>query len=142
MCGFAGFLAPPGSNEAELVALATRMAAPLAPRGPDDAGAWADPAAGIALGFRRLAIIDVTADGRQPMHSASGRYVIAFNGEIYNYRALRRELGADRSTPAFRGRFRHRGPAGGRGALGARRGDLAVCGDVRLRLDFHGNKQD
>jgi asparagine synthase (glutamine-hydrolysing) len=69
------------------------MAATLAHRGPDDESAWADPGAGIALGFRRLAIIDTSPAGRQPMVSADGRYVIAYNGEIYNYRELRDELG-------------------------------------------------
>jgi len=61
-------------------------------RGPDDSGAWADVAAGIALGHRRLAIVDLSPEGHQPMRSVCGRYVISFNGEIYNFRALRREL--------------------------------------------------
>lgn len=68
------------------------MADRLAHRGPDDNGAWSDPAAGIGLGHRRLAIIDLTADGHQPMTSACGRYVIAYNGEIYNYPDIRAEL--------------------------------------------------
>jgi asparagine synthase (glutamine-hydrolysing) len=77
---------------AELKADASRMAAALVHRGPDDAGLWVDDEAGLALGFRRLAILDLSADGRQPMRSASGRYVIAFNGEVYNFRELRAEL--------------------------------------------------
>src|SRR5579885_823118 len=70
------------------------MAHALAHRGPDDAGAWVDAAAGVALGHRRLAIIDLSPEGHQPMLSADGRYVVVFNGEIYNYRALRQELAA------------------------------------------------
>jgi asparagine synthase (glutamine-hydrolysing) len=64
----------------------------LVHRGPDDGGTWIDADAGIALGHRRLSILDLSPQGRQPMLSASGRYVIAFNGEVYNYRALRSEL--------------------------------------------------
>ena len=72
--------------------LATRMALAIQHRGPDDAGAWADAQAGIALGHRRLSIVDLSAAGHQPMHSGSGRFVLAFNGEIYNHLALRAEL--------------------------------------------------
>ncbi|MCL5959901.1 MAG: asparagine synthase (glutamine-hydrolyzing) [Chloroflexi bacterium] len=81
-----------GESAAELSQLAARMAHTLAHRGPDDSGEWVDEEVGIALGFRRLAIIDLSPSGHQPMVSASGRYVIVFNGEIYNYRDLRREL--------------------------------------------------
>jgi asparagine synthase (glutamine-hydrolysing) len=70
------------------------MADAIAHRGPDDAGVWCDPAAGLALAHRRLAILDLSPAGHQPMASATGRYVIAFNGEIYNHQALRRELDA------------------------------------------------
>jgi asparagine synthase (glutamine-hydrolysing) len=68
------------------------MAEMLRHRGPDDDGAFVDPAAGLALGFRRLSILDLSQDGHQPMSSPSERYVIVFNGEIYNYRTLRTEL--------------------------------------------------
>ncbi len=81
--------------------IATRMATRIVHRGPDDAGAWADDNAGIALGFRRLSIVDLSPAGHQPMHSASGRYVISFNGEIYNHRTLRAEL--DPPPGGFRG---------------------------------------
>ena len=103
MCGLAGILGPPGAaGDDTLRATALRMADTLRHRGPDDGGAWSDAAAGVALGFRRLAIVDLSPEGRQPMASASGRYVLAFNGEIYNHRELRRELEAAGSGP-FRG---------------------------------------
>jgi asparagine synthase (glutamine-hydrolysing) len=68
------------------------MADTLIHRGPDDAGVWVDEHVGLALGHRRLAILDLSPAGHQPMVSASGRYVIAFNGEIYNHLALRDDL--------------------------------------------------
>ncbi len=68
------------------------MSARLVHRGPDDKGSWTEPSAGVAFGFRRLAIIDLTAQGHQPMSSASGRYTLVFNGEIFNYEQLRRPL--------------------------------------------------
>ena len=78
------------------------MADELLPRGPDDSGVYADEPAGLALGFRRLAIIDLSAAGHQPMTSASGRHIIVFNGEIYNSEALRADLLT--LGHAFRGR--------------------------------------
>src|SRR4051812_49822834 len=92
MCGFAGIFSAAGMAGDELARHASRMVAPIANRGPDDEGTWADERAGIALGFRRLAIIDLSPRGRQPMSSASGRFVIVFNGEIYNFAELRRTL--------------------------------------------------
>lgn len=92
MCGLAGILTTRPDRRASLDAALERLRAPLRHRGPDDDGAWADAAAGVGLGFRRLAILDLSPAGHQPMHSASGRWVIAFNGEIYNHRALRGEL--------------------------------------------------
>jgi asparagine synthase (glutamine-hydrolysing) len=68
------------------------MAATLVHRGPDDYGVWTDSASGIVLAHRRLSIVDLSPAGRQPMHSECGRYVIVFNGEIYNHRELRGQL--------------------------------------------------
>ena len=68
------------------------MIAPIQHRGPDDHGVWVGPDAGVALGFRRLAILDLSALGHQPMRSAGGRFTIIFNGEVYNHADLRREL--------------------------------------------------
>ena len=101
MCGVTGFLdfARAMSSEAQAAACG-RMTAALTHRGPDDTGMWADAAAGVAFGHRRLSIIDLSPLGHQPMVSGSGRYVITFNGEIYNFGRLRAEL----ATYPFRGR--------------------------------------
>lgn len=90
MCGIAGYLAdtPPPDAADRLRA----MVAAIAHRGPDGEGTWCDPAAGVGLAHRRLAILDLSHAGRQPMRSASGRYVLTFNGEIYNFAELRAEL--------------------------------------------------
>ncbi|MGH7495580.1 MAG: asparagine synthase (glutamine-hydrolyzing) [bacterium] len=103
MCGICGFVdSPPDLSAEELHACATRMSGCLRHRGPDDAGSWVDAEAGIALGHRRLSIIDLSPLGHQPMCSASGRYVIIFNGEIYNFKILRVEL--EGLGHGFRGR--------------------------------------
>lgn len=94
MCGLAGFWQPSPASAASLEARARPMASALAHRGPDDAGFWCEPAAGLALAHRRLAILDLSAAGHQPMASASGRYILAFNGEIYNHLHLRHHLEA------------------------------------------------
>lgn len=101
MCGIAGFLEAPSGENLALSARAVAMADTLRHRGPDDAGVWTDATAGIALAHRRLSIIDLSPEGHQPMVSACGRYVIAFNGEIYNFRDVRREL--EGSGSRFRG---------------------------------------
>jgi asparagine synthase (glutamine-hydrolysing) len=92
MCGIAGLFLRRPEPEASLRARAVAMAQAVAHRGPDGAGAWVDAACGIALAHRRLAIIDLSPGGTQPMASSCGRYVIAYNGELYNYRTLRDEL--------------------------------------------------
>jgi asparagine synthase (glutamine-hydrolysing) len=94
MCGIAGAWSFGGAEDETLRRRAKAMADLLRHRGPDDEGVFTDAAAGIALGFRRLAIVDLTQAGAQPMVSASGRYVIVFNGEVYNHRRLANELGA------------------------------------------------
>src|SRR5579875_2927058 len=68
------------------------MAAPLAHRGPDGEGVWCDPGAGLCLGHRRLAIIDLSPAGHQPMVSADSRWVITYNGECYNAQEIRSAL--------------------------------------------------
>ena len=92
MCGITGFWEVPSRPLGELNEMARRMANAIAHRGPDDLGAWSDPQAGIALGHRRLSIIDLSPAGHQPMTSSTGRFVIVFNGEIYNHLELRTEL--------------------------------------------------
>jgi asparagine synthase (glutamine-hydrolysing) len=92
MCGFAGLLTTVGLGSDELTAHATQMIGPLVHRGPDDSGLWTDAPAGVALGFRRLAIIDLSPNGHQPMWSPSRRFVTVFNGELYNFAELRTEL--------------------------------------------------
>lgn len=91
MCGITGFWQ--NSLSADLARDALRaMTTRLAHRGPDDSGTLLDDSGGLGLGHRRLSIIDLSAEGRQPMRSASGRFVIVFNGEIYNFEELRAEL--------------------------------------------------
>ncbi|MHB8256213.1 MAG: asparagine synthase (glutamine-hydrolyzing) [Acidiferrobacterales bacterium] len=93
MCGIAGFVDPSrNASKIDHRGLADSMAVTLAHRGPDDQGVWIDAAVGIGLVHRRLAIIDLSPAGHQPMRSASGRYCVCFNGEIYNFLELMKEL--------------------------------------------------
>lgn len=99
MCGLTGLLSPtPGDNVSRQVA---QMTARLFHRGPDDGGVWAE--GGIGLGHRRLAILDLSVTGAQPMHSECGRYVLAYNGEVYNHLNLRKALEALNAAPQWRG---------------------------------------
>lgn len=103
MCGITGFIeCGKRSSSREREAIATAMHKAIAHRGPDDSDVWQDPDAPIALAHRRLAIIDLSPEGHQPMTSASGRYVTVYNGEIYNFPELRAQLEA--LGHAFRGR--------------------------------------
>src|SRR5271170_5911795 len=104
MCGISGFLDLNYLNSAsELRSIAMRMADTLRHRGPNDAGVWADAEAGVALSMTRLSILDLSPAGHQPMESSSGRYLIVFNGEIYNFDDLGAELSASEPDQSFRG---------------------------------------
>jgi asparagine synthase (glutamine-hydrolysing) len=93
VCGFAGFVGGyTNLPVSEWETVLHNMGAQIAHRGPDDAGAWIDPNARVGLVHRRLSILDLSSAGHQPMLSASGRFVIAFNGEIYNHLVLREEI--------------------------------------------------
>ena len=102
MCGLAGFFSGAWPGVAAPVRLKA-MTDAIAHRGPDSEGQWLDADAAIALGHRRLAIVELSAAGAQPMLSASGRYVLAFNGEIYNHLDMRAELEQSGRAPAWRG---------------------------------------
>jgi asparagine synthase (glutamine-hydrolysing) len=91
MCGITGFWQSKRAQDQPAETLRA-MAATLAHRGPDDSGIFYDES-GIGLGFRRLSVIDLSPQGHQPMFSASGRYVMVFNGEVYNFEEIRAELG-------------------------------------------------
>ena len=94
MCGITGFLNTSRDQAPdELERVVQAMSGCLRHRGPDDAGAWVDAESGVALAHRRLSVLDTSALGRQPMRSADGRFVIILNGEIYNFRQLRTDLG-------------------------------------------------
>src|SRR6266542_3957856 len=102
MCGIAGYVERRESPTLDRLKEDVRiMASCLSHRGPDDSGVWADPQNGIAFGHCRLAILDLSPTGHQPMRSADGRFVITYNGEIYNYLDLRKELQC--SGHAFKG---------------------------------------
>ncbi len=104
MCGIAGYL-DPGNNRGpkSMSRRVFGMTNTIAHRGPDDEGAWVDPDAGIGLGNRRLAIIDLSPEGHQPMHSASGRYVITYNGEVFNAAAIAETLESEGLAPRWHG---------------------------------------
>lgn len=91
MCGIAGFWGS-GLGQGDVAEITRRMTETLSHRGPDDMGIWTDQLSGLGLGHRRLSIIDLSVAGRQPMISTCGRYVMVFNGEIYNHQELRAEL--------------------------------------------------
>jgi asparagine synthase (glutamine-hydrolysing) len=101
MCGISGIWERHGCSLQDLKRRAAAMTQTLSHRGPDDSGVWLSEQASIAFGQRRLAIIDLSPMGHQPMVSANGKYTITFNGEIYNFRELRAEL--ERCGVRFRG---------------------------------------
>jgi len=92
MCGIAGFIMHGSARFEDLWAVATKISEQLLHRGPDDFGVWCDAETGIGMAHRRLSILDLSPAGHQPMHSTSGRFVIVFNGEIYNHGSIRAEL--------------------------------------------------
>ena len=92
MCGITGFLSNNFSNYKKMEIIVSNMASRLMHRGPDDYGAWVDGDSIIALGHRRLSILDLSVSGHQPMHSFNKRYVISFNGEIYNHLEIRKKI--------------------------------------------------
>ncbi len=94
MCGIAGIADFSAQDASGLGTIAERMAEVIAHRGPDDSGVWVAPEGQVALAHRRLSVVDLSPAGHQPMESASGRFVLVYNGEIYNYRALAAELSA------------------------------------------------
>jgi asparagine synthase (glutamine-hydrolysing) len=104
MCGICGFIDFGDSADAsEARAVLERMMLQLRHRGPDDSGTWMDPESRVFLGHTRLAVIDLSPEGRQPMTSACGRYVVVFNGEIYNHRDIRSQLDLSEFGISWRG---------------------------------------
>src|SRR5690606_7125616 len=101
MCGLTGFHSPASNDPPG--GIATRMADALTHRGPDDAGVWIDDRCGLALAHRRLSILELSRSGHKPIMSRDQRYVIAFNGEIYNHLALRERLREEGRAPDWRG---------------------------------------
>ena len=101
MCGITGFIQYRGGAQKDLAQRCQAMADTIIHRGPDAGGVWVDPSFPLALGHRRLSIIDLSEAGAQPMVSASGRYVLSFNGEVYNFARLRQEHGV--SAYPYRG---------------------------------------
>lgn len=102
MCGLVGYWVAPGQLPERDGVIGPMMDA-IAHRGPDSRGSWDDPESGISLAHLRLAIVDLSAAGHQPMMSTSGRWVISFNGEIYNHIHLRQTLERDRTVTEWRG---------------------------------------
>ena len=103
MCGFSGFLGYGGLGAKQARSVAWAMGNAIAHRGPDDSRVWQDDAVQIALAHRRLSILDLSPTGHQPMISPSGRYVVTFNGEIYNHWELRAEIERRENSVAWRG---------------------------------------
>ncbi|SFV27375.1 asparagine synthase (glutamine-hydrolyzing) [Thermoflavifilum thermophilum] len=119
MCGITGFIDTGVSSRDDLMHAIRQMTGSIQHRGPDDEGIWVDETIPIALGHRRLSIIDLSPSGHQPMVSAHGRYVMVFNGEIYNYLDIKQQLEASGDAPAWKGHsdtevllaaFEHWGP--------------------------------
>src|SRR5688572_18453860 len=100
MCGITGFLCNSGFKLDKSVIIA--MTDKLVSRGPDDQGSWSDPEGKIFLGHRRLSVIDLSVAGHQPMRLTGGRFVLVFNGEIYNHLEIRADLDKSGAGIAWR----------------------------------------
>ena len=105
MCGLSGFISVNGGTQSCLGAETSirRMISQLAHRGPDGEGVWSDETKGVSLGHRRLSVLDLSAEGEQPMMSESGRYIIVYNGEVYNHKQLRKDLESRCAVRGWRG---------------------------------------
>src|SRR4051812_43165002 len=103
MCAINGILKRASVSPDLLRQSVDRMRDTMSHRGPDAAGTWVGREGRVGLGHRRLAILDLSPAGEQPMVSESGRYTIVFNGEVYNFLELRMELESSGSAPAWRG---------------------------------------
>lgn len=103
MCGIAGLFAPTGGCPLDIQVAAHGMIRQLSHRGPNDEGVWCEFSSGLSLAHRRLSILDLSEAGHQPMVSHCGRYVVVFNGEIYNHEAIRRELEVESEAPGAQG---------------------------------------
>lgn len=102
MCGITGIW-DPWCRPNELEHIASSMANALTHRGPDDGGVWTSADSGLSMAHRRLAVLDLSPEGRQPMRSVCGRYVLVYNGEIYNYRVIAQELEDAGAVTSWRG---------------------------------------
>jgi len=102
MCGIAGFLKQELSRD-EWTSVLSRMSAAIAHRGPDDHGIWFDEVAGVGFAHQRLSVLDPSPEGHQPMTSHNGRYVLIYNGEIYNFKKIKKELEESGNTYPWRG---------------------------------------
>lgn len=134
MCGIAGFWTGRPAARASAAAVAARMAQAIAHRGPDASGTWVEEATGFALGHCRLSVLDLSPAGTQPMEAPSGRFVLAFNGEIYNHRELRERLGAEGRAPAWRGHSDTETLAAGIDAWGLEPTLARACGMFALAI--------
>ena len=104
MCGLTGFLDPTYQTRPDQFEVITsKMTASLYHRGPDDSGVWCDVKSGIALGHRRLSVVDLSSKGHQPMHSSCERYCLVYNGELYNHHEIRNELEGLGASPNWKG---------------------------------------
>ena len=103
MCGIVGFIDNGGIDQEKAFALGKKMMNAISHRGPDKGGVWCESSEGLVLAHRRLSIVDLSDAGDQPMMSSHGRYVIVFNGEIYNHLAIRKQLDAEGLAPTWSG---------------------------------------